>query len=342
MSVNTIHVGLLGLGRLGASFGLALRRYGERKDARQRFECVGYDPRQRVAETAQARGAAARLARSAYDACTGADIVIVALPYAEVQAVYRDIGSALRADAVVLDASPLKLPSQAWAAKHFPAHVHMVGITPVVNARYLFSGLDEADSAAEDMFDGGALLICPDASAHKDAVELAAGLGQILGAAAHFIDPIEHDGLAAATEGVPALIGIAMFYMLQRSEGWSDARRMGNPALGQLTHHLHDSHPDDLRDLLLHNRENVVRYLNELIETLNDMRTLLSDADRDGLEAGIGSASAEFAAWMNARLSGRWDKNQPAESEIGRGSDGVMGSLLGGFLTRKLRGDDRK
>jgi prephenate dehydrogenase len=337
--MNSIQVGILGLGRVGASIGLALARYNARKEATQQFVVSAFDPRSNVLSLAQERGAAKDYARSVLDAVATKDIVIIALPYAEVQAAYRTIAPALRADVVLLDTSPLKLPSLEWANKHLPASIHMIGITPVINPRYLFDGLDDTEHASEDLFDGGAMLLSPDARANRDAVELAADFSSILGASSHFVDPAEHDGVIAATEGLPALLGVAMFSLLQRSQGWNDAQRAGNPALGQLTHHLRDSHPDDLRDLLLLNRENTARHLGDLITLLTAFQGALARNDRDGVEAFIIQAADSYDAWLGKRTSGTWDKrDEPVQGTTGA----VMSGLLGGYLSRRIRGDKGK
>ena len=337
--MNTIQVGILGLGRIGASVGLALARYNGRKEANQQFIVSAFDPRSAVVSLAQERGVAKDYARSVHDAVAGKDIVIVALPYAEVQALYRTIASSLRQDVVLLDTSPLKMPSLEWANKHLSTAVHMVGITPILNPNYLFDGLDDTEHAAEDLFDRGAMLLSPSASANRDAVELAADFSTILGANSHFVDPAEHDGMIAATEGLPALLGIATFALLNRSEGWNDAQRAGNPALGQLTHHLRDSHPDDLRDLLLFNRENTMRHLSDLIDVLTAFQSDLARSDRNGLEALIIQSADSYNEWLQRRTSGKWDKR---EEPVQTTTTAMVSGLLGGYLSRRIRGDKDK
>src|SRR3954465_15698446 len=146
----TIKVGILGRGRVGASIGLALKRYNARKDARQQFDSTGY-----AADNLQTQGLKTinpvdHSARNLVDAASDKDIVIMALPYRDVQAAYQLIGRDLRSGAVLLDTSPLKLPSQAWAQKYLADEAHMVGVMPIFNAKYLFDGLDDVEHAAAD------------------------------------------------------------------------------------------------------------------------------------------------------------------------------------------------
>jgi prephenate dehydrogenase len=334
--MTTITVGILGLGRIGTSVGLALKRYNAQKDARQQFTISGFDSHDSSAETARKNGAVDSLARNPVDAAANKDIVVIALSYGEVQGAYRIIGTELHPSTVVLDTSPLKLPSMEWADKYLSSEVHMVSITPVVNAKYLFDGADDAEHAAADLFDKGIMLLMPSVTSAKDAVELASDFSQLLGATPRFADPVEHDGWIAATEGLPALLGVAAFHMLREDEGWGDTQRAANPAFGRLTHHLYDTHPDDLRDLLLQNRQNVIRHLDQMTETLRTLRAVLAQNDRAALEEALIESAKSYNEWLIRRQKARWDDRDESQSPQSR--ELFMGGLLGGYLSKRLRG----
>jgi prephenate dehydrogenase len=332
-----VTVAILGLGRTGASLALALRRYNSRKDARHTFEITCADLRAGIREDAAKAGVGDKIERDLFNAASGKDIVVLALPLAEIQDAYKVIGPELRPGAVVLDTSPLKVPSLAWAAKHLGKDVHMVGITPIVNPAYLFDGLDDTLHAKADLFDKGSMLLMPGASCVKEAIELAVDFAGLVGAAPHFFDPAEHDSLIALTEGLPSLLGLASFYMSTRTSGWIDAQRLTNPAFGRLTRSLYDTHPDDLRDLWLHNRENLVRHTNDLIAMLQSLRELLAQNDADAVEAALGEASDAYNTWINRRSSGKWDdeKGEQPDQSVG---NMLMSGLMGGFLSKRLQG----
>jgi prephenate dehydrogenase len=333
--MTTINVSILGLGLIGTSVGLALKRNNARKDARQQFSIVGFDTDDSSAETARKKGAVDSLARNPADAAANKDIVVLSLPYGEVQGAYRAIGDILRPGTVVLDASPLKLPSIEWADKYLVSEAHMVGITPVLNPTYLFDGADDTDHAAADLFDKGTMLLMPSVKSAKDAVELAAHFSELLGATPRFADPVEHDGWIAAMEGLPALLGLGLFHMLREDEGWDDAQRVGNPSFGRLTHHLYDTHPDDMRDLLLQNRQNIVRQVDQLIETLRTLRGILAENNRAALEEALIESAKAYNEWLLHRQNARWDDNEPGRPQS---RDLLMGGLLGGYLSKRLRG----
>lgn len=333
----TIKVGIIGLGRVGASVGLALKRYNARKDARQQFEITGYASDNLQTQALKTVNPVDKVARNIVDAAADKDIVVLALPYRDVQAAYQAIGRDLRSGAVLLDTSPLKLPAQEWAAKYLADEAHMVGVTPVLNPKYLFDGLDDAEHAAADLFDDGALLLLPGAKTDRAAVELASDFGELLGMTPLFGDPAENDVWNAATEGLPAALGLAAFYGLYRRDGWNDARKFGNPSFGRLTHHLFDQHPDDLRDLMLTNRDNLVRQIDGTIEALSALRATLAENDRAALEELLIQTMDTYVTWVVHRREGTWDKVEgPAQPNKG---DLFMSSMFGTALTKRLRRD---
>jgi prephenate dehydrogenase len=338
---KTISVTIIGLGRLGASIGLALQRYQRKGNTPHTFEIIGVDERPAVQDEAQKRGAVGKVARSLYSAAQERDIIILALPYADVQRAYQTIGDAVRPGAVVLDLSPLKMPSIQWAKTYLNKDAHLVGLTPVVNPQYLYDGLDDTEHAAEDLFDKGSMMLMPSPSCIREAVELASDFASLLGARVHFMDPMEHDSLMGATLGLPTLLGVMTFYTLSQNAGWGDIQRLTNPPFGRTTHALFDTHPDDLRDLWLNNRDSLVHYLDAMLTQLHDLRQVLAQSNQAALEAVLTHSADAYSTWVNRRYNNTWETD-PNKSQIPSPSQTFMTGLMGGALANRLRGDKNK
>ncbi len=336
-----VAVAILGLGRMGTSLGLALKRYNTRSDAKHHFRITGYANDSEAVKAAQKLSAVDEIARQPEDAVRGKDIILLAMPYYEVEGVYQYIGPDLRGGAVVVDFSPLKQPSMAWAAKHLPEGTHQIGVSALLNPKYLFDGVDESARASADYFDGGSLLLCPSVNCIPEAIELASDLAGIVGASAQFVDPAENDALTAGTESLPALIGLAYFQMMMTKGGWNDAQRLTNASFGALTRHLFDSHPDSLRDLWVHSREETVRYLDDLRDALTMMRDVLAAKDQDAVEAALEDASRQYESWYNRRLKNRWEFDEKLKPETGP-LPNVVSTFFGSYLANKLRPRDQK
>ncbi len=330
-----ISVAVLGLGRIGTSVALALKRYNRRSDRAHNFRVTGY-----AADNVQGRGAnrlnaCDTIARDVVEAVRDKDIIVMALPYSEVQGAYQAMGKSLRTGAVIMDFSPLKQPSQAWTKKYVQPGSHLLGVTPILNPKYVFDAVDETERASEDLFDDGAFMLVPSVTCIPEAIDLGRDFADILGAESQFTDPVENDSFVAATEGLPALLGLAYYMALHNSQGWSDVQKFTNPAFGQLTHHLFDTHPDDLRDLWIRNRESLMRYTDELMLSLRNLRRAMAENDTAAIEAAVGGASADYETWYNRRLKMDWD-----QEPVPRAADGpdIMSSIFGGYLANRLRG----
>jgi prephenate dehydrogenase len=332
----TVSVAILGIGRMGASIGLALKRYNTRKDAAHTFEVTYADTRAGIREDAKTIGID-KVERDVFSSAANKDIVVIALPYADVESVYRSLKHDLRPGAVILDVSPLKQPSLEWAKQYLGNEAHLVGITPILNPKYLFDGLDDTLHAQADLFDNSNMLLMPSVTCIKEAVELASDFANLLGAKPHFVDPAEHDSLIAATEGLPNLLGLAVFYTMMKSGGWSDSQRFTNSTFGRLTHQLYDTHPDDLRDTWLQNRDNLVRQIDDLMNTLHTLRGILAQNDALALESALIEASDTYSAWINRRFNAKWDEKETAKNPS-MGSM-LMTGFMGTFLTRRISGD---
>lgn len=332
--MTTLSVAILGLGRTGASVGLALQRYMT-KGGKYKFERVGYDPSPDVVKQAVKMQAIDESANSPYAAVANKDLVVMALSYDEVKRTYRDIAGDLRAGVVILDASPIKRPSLDWAAEYFDDEKHIVGITPIVNPRYLMSPGESIDAAEEDLFDQSTIIITPSASCIKEAVDLAFNFCTILGSKPRFLDPLEHDTLLAFTEGIPSLVGVALFQHLMRNGSWDDMKWFTNPNFGVLTRPLMDTHPDALRDVWTQNSDVMVRALDTMIQTLQQYRDVLKEGDTAAIEAVLESAAREYEDWINHRYKADWD--DVGDPDV-RPSGTFMGTLFGEKFAKRLSG----
>ncbi len=338
-----VNVAVVGLDRLSTSFALALKRYQESPKAEHTFNIVGRDLRGQAMKEAVKLGALDNFNRKLQNAVSQADVVLVNVPPAQLQELYARLGGTLKSGAVVLDMTPLKRPVMGWADEFFPRDaeghplVYVVGITPIVNIQGLYHGDREVRSARADLFQNAEVLIAADAACPAGAIALAEDLVTLVGAQPHFIDPVEHDGLIAATEGLPALTGIALFDMLRQSEGWPELRRMVNPTLALTFQALRDYSADDLVAFFSLGRQDVLRHLEGLLHTLETLRDVLAEEAEDGeyikLEAYLERVAQAWERWEVKRHSGEWEKGATAQS-----MPGPFGGL-GRFLTLR-RPDD--
>lgn len=325
----------LGLNRLTVSMGLALRRFTA-KGGKHKFNIIGSDRNSDNEKQAKKMGAVDKLDNNPAMAVRGADIVVMALSYEDVERTYRAIRQDLREGVVVLDCSPLKQPSLEWAKQYFLADRHMIGMTAIFNPKYLFNPKESVEEAQEDLFDDSAILLTPSPSSVTEAVDLAFNFASILGSKPRFLDPLEHDLLLAQTIQLPRLLGTLLFYNAIQEANWDDLKWFTNPDFGALTRPLFDIHPDALRDEFHQNRQALGRVLDKYIGTLQAFRQVLAEDDKTSVEGVTVEAAKQYEKWINSRYRADWDAAaRGPEPKVGAT---LLQGLIGGTLADKLTG----
>jgi prephenate dehydrogenase len=326
---------IVGLGKIGGSFGLALKAYSKQPNAEHQFTITGYDGSTPLIDQALKLGVIDRGERSLTAAVEKADLVFLDLPYNDVEDALQLIGDALKPGAVVMDASPLKMPSIQWAQTHFRANAqgeqeaYLVGVHLLVNAAHLGDHRDTLDAARADLFTGGLMILAPAASCPQEAVQLVADVAGLLGIKQHFADPGEHDGILTAMESLPLLLQLALFRSLSASKSWDDLRWMGNPAFYLGTYQLGQGDAEALGKQLYQSRTALLRRLDDTLDTLQELRDVLRAGDELAIGEAFERSMLSYAKWEKTRRNNEWlpVPDAPVPSEGMR--------LLGGLFGRK-------
>ncbi|TMF45333.1 MAG: prephenate dehydrogenase, partial [Chloroflexi bacterium] len=133
---GVMRVGIVGLGLIGGSLGLALRRLGESVEVRG----VAHHPNGVVA--AQQRGAVDRASTDLRD-LADCDLVVVATPINQIRPVFEGLAGVVRRATIVTDVASVKRPVLEWA-RCLPEPSQFLGGHPVAGKER--SGLSESDA----------------------------------------------------------------------------------------------------------------------------------------------------------------------------------------------------
>src|SRR5690349_15718550 len=185
-------VTLIGLGPVGNSIGLALRRYAAQPENKgQRFTVVGYDrDLDRLQLAGRKLGSIDRPAGDLAGAVAEAAFVIIAQPTRQVRQTLADIAPHLPQGAIVSDTASTKHIVLRWAAELLPAGVSFVGGHPLPKRLPAITSdlAADEDTPSADMFNGGLYCILPLPSASEAAVNQVISLATLLGAQPYFVD----------------------------------------------------------------------------------------------------------------------------------------------------------
>ena len=268
---GTRRVALVGIGLIGGSIGLALRRAGVTVSG------VDSDP-DRAARAAEI-GALDQVCASVGEAVSGADLTIVAVPVGKVADV---VVEALDAGArLVTDVGSVKGPVVRDVESRRPAFAsRFIGGHPMAGSEQ--EGLAGADA---DLFVGATWVLTPTGGTDPEAFAEVRALAAELGAEAIAVTPDLHDSLVAVVSHVPQLAASTLMNVAgASSDEHAVLLRLAAGGFRDMTR-IASSHPAIWPDICLANRVAIVDALDNYLRELTHVRAIVDGADRDGLLA---------------------------------------------------------
>lgn len=322
-------IAIIGLGLIGGSIGLGLRRWSAQNENALRI--VGFDEDLDKQARARKMGATDDTEWSLANAVANADIVIVATPVGAIPQVFEDIGPRLKRGAIVTDTGSTKTDVLSWA-RRLPEHVHFIGGHPMAGKS------ESLEAASADLFQGATWIICPAVTAGEPAVRNVLGIVAALGAETFFVDPIEHDSYVAGISHLPFVAAASLVQTTARDGAWRDMKTLTSTGFKDTTR-LALGDPQMHRDIMITNRAAVARWIDAYIDTLQTVKSSLLTSDdtaRDSLLAFFTEAQDERAK-VEVQRHRASEQGGSEESAITREnmSDQVGRMFLGGFGKRR-------
>jgi prephenate dehydrogenase len=301
---------IIGVGLIGGSFALALRR------ARQVGHIVGIGRSHGNMQRARAMGAIDEIGDSLPAALKDAKLVFLATPVGQTEAVMAQISPYLEPDTVVTDAGSTKQNVIAAARRQLSPYLpNFVPGHPIAGAE--LSGAGAADA---ELFHGKNVVLTPLTETSAAAAGLVAELWEACGSRVFRMSAAEHDDILAVISHLPHVLAFALMNhaALNPTHVIDDSpsplppsapvhARPGDPLQFAGTGfrdmvRIAGSSPEMWRDICLVNREAVMRQIDAYQEELAGLRQLLASGNGKELESA-------FSRARDARK--RWLENQP-------------------------------
>ena len=266
-------IAILGMGPIGASIGLGLKRAGL-----EDTEVVGVDGSRDALSRARKLGALDAATGDLKAALKGSQLVVISAPVSEMRSLLEAVGPNLERGCVVSDTGTSKVQVMDWAETYLPRENSFVGGCPV--PKQPLTTLEEADAA---LFDGSYYCVTPAETADAQAVKSVVGMVEALGASPLFIDAHEHDSFAAALVHLPVVLSAALVGSITASESWSEMSRLAGPEFQEATH-LAANDPLDSAVASRASAGALVHWIDRLIEELGSYRDQVQQDDERLLE----------------------------------------------------------
>ncbi len=263
-------VAIVGLGLLGGSWGLALKKVG--------FEgrIVGYARRAETRAQALAMGAIDESLAEASEAVREADLVILATPVAVVLDHLSRLQPYLPPRALVTDVGSTKRRICEHAAKLYDQRPMFLGGHPMAGKER--SGLENADAR---LFENARYVLTPLRPGHSNDARVQAfrKLVASIGARAITSDPATHDVAVAYLSHLPQLLSSGLAGLMEeRNAAGNLSLELAASGFRDVTR-LADSPYSVWRDICLTNTENIQMALDALIQKLESIKLHLADRE---------------------------------------------------------------
>lgn len=259
-----------------------------------------------------------------------ADLVLLALPVDQIRETLEIVRDDLKEGAVVMDTGPAKQVVAAWVEELLPPGRFYVGLSPVLNPIYLHDTDYGPEAAHPDLFRDGLIGIISPPGVPSDAIKLAADLTRLLGANPLFADPLEMDGLVAATHILPQLMAASLLNATLGQPGWQEGRKVAGRSYAEVTAPvMYPTEPKTLTAAAMLNRENVMRVLDGLIASMNAIRNDLSNEESEALEERLIRAREGRKVWLQGRMTANW-----AAEEVSTVEAPTVSEMFGRFIGR--------
>ena len=276
---------ILGLGLLGGSFGLALRRaglagtlWGQDQDAGHLAQALTLgliDQPWRPGDTP-----------------VPFDLVFLGVPPGQIQAVLAGLGPWLRPDTLLLDACSVKAPVIAAVQAALGGHAAFVPSHPIAG-----SHLSGPQAARGDLFLGATVIITPPPGLTVQALRSAWALWERLGAQVRELTPEAHDQGLGLLSHLPQLLVFSYLDLVDRT---GTDLGLAGPGFRDFTR-LAQSSPPLWADIALENRPHLLPLLQGLREQLGSLAHSLETEDREALLATFQRAADLRARWAALR-----------------------------------------
>jgi prephenate dehydrogenase len=279
-------IAIIGVGLLGGSIGLAVKKRG------LAGEIAGYVRRAATVADCESAGALDYAATDLLAVVSHADLVILCTPLAQMPAVTAQLLPALKPGAVVTDVGSVK----ASVVRDLEAMVTKAGAYFV--AGHPMAGGEKTGVLAgrADLFENAVCIVTPTKKSHAPSVKLVEDFWKSLGSRILLMSPAEHDVLVSRTSHLPHVVAAAL-----ASQVLDPKAPKSQPALCAAgfrdTTRVASGSPEMWRDIALANRKNLARAVSANIADLEKFKQALETADEKSIARFFETAKQRRDGW---------------------------------------------
>ena len=285
--INTLVI--TGVGLIGGSFSLALKRKGLVK------RVVGVGRGSANLERALALGLIDEIAASSAAAYAAADYIFVATPVGQMARVFAEIAPQLKDGAVVTDGGSTKSDVVALARTAFGSRLgQFVAAHPIAGAE-----LTGADAARVDLYHGKKVVMAPLPETAPGAILRVRQAWEACGARVFEMGHELHDKTFAAVSHLPHVLAFALVDEIANKPHADTLFQYAAGGFRDFTR-IAGSSPEMWRDISLANRAALLIEIDEYMARLQAVRKMIDAEDGAALDCVFSNARNARQAWLES------------------------------------------
>jgi len=264
---------IIGVGLLGGSIGLAAR---QRRLAK---EIAGYARREKTITECEKIGALDYATTDLLATVSGADLIILCTPLAQMAALTKQFLPALKHGAIVTDVGSVKADVvRELELLVKKAGAHFVGSHPMAGGEKM-----GVLAAKADLFEDAVCVITPTKKSNTTAVRKVEQFWKSLGARMLRLDAPQHDLLVSRTSHLPHVVAAALAGLILDPK--HPKSQVGLCATGfRDTTRIASGSPEMWRDIALANRKNLSQSVDVFVGELKRFEAALKKGDARAVE----------------------------------------------------------
>lgn len=262
-------VTIVGVGLLGASFAFALKEKGLCSTI------IGTGRREENLKRAKEKGIIDDFNLDANEACRDSNLILLSTPVGAFKDITEKIKKDIKKNAIITDVGSVKGRLVYELESIVSDKAFYIGSHPIAGSDK--SGIDDAKA---DLFKSALCIITPTENSDEEALSKITTLWERLGARIKLMDPYKHDEVYAAVSHLPHIIA----YTLVNTIGDIDSDFIEYAGQGfKDTTRIALSSPELWSDIVIYNKDNLLKLLEIYREKINDIKRLLEKADAEGI-----------------------------------------------------------
>jgi prephenate dehydrogenase len=283
---------LIGVGLLGGSLGLALKR------RRLAARVVGFVRREASVKECLAARAVDEATLDLQQAVRGADLIVLCTPIAQMAPLARRFAPWLKRGVIVTDVGSVKAGVVRQLEKIISrAGGHFIGSHPMAGAEKM-----GVSAAKANLFEQAICVVTPTRTSNRRALKQVEALWSSVGARLLRLPPVEHDRLVARTSHLPhVLAAMLAAHVLDPQHGDGKAALCATGFRD--TTRIASGSPEMWRDIAIENRANLGRELATIVRKLETLRRLLRSADAEAVQKFLTAAKERRDHWCACSAS---------------------------------------